>query len=793
MIRDGLGLDIGIASVGWAVLSLNSKDEPNGIVDLGVRVFDKAEQPKTGDSLAKPRRDARSQRRRIRRKAHRIERVEWLLQDKGIIKIESFKKRYYEKGLPNIYELRYKALDNILSNDELAQILVYMAKHRGFKSNRKSEAKESEAGKLLGGIKQNETLLKENGYRTIGEMIYLDKRFKNKSYGEGDASYISARNKFGDYSNCFSRDMLVHEVKKIFEAQRDLGNDIANDALEQEYLEIMLSQRSFDQGPGNMANGLPSPYAGNLIEKMIGVCSFEKKEKRASKATYTAERFMLLQTVNHTYIEDEYGNARCFTEDEKEKIILLAYNKSSVSYEDIRKIICMNEEEYFRGLNYQNSEKCEKKKFVELKFWTDCKKILSLNYEDITEQDIAKLDAIGTILTCYKSDDVRSEKLQELSIVAEFIQKFLELEYSKFTHLSLKAMRKIIPYLEQGFVYNEACEMAGYAFRGDSAYKLDYKLKGEYVLETLNSITNPVVKRAVSQTIKMINAIIEAYGSPVFIRVELAREMSKNFTERSKIKKSQEDNEKKNTQAIEAIKKYGILSPKGQDIVKYKLWQEQDGYDPYTGKQISIADLFSDNSYQVDHILPYSRSFDDSYVKRVVVATKANQEKGNRTPYEWLVSGSNSFGMTWDNFRISINSHIHSMRKRQHFLKEKYGREEEKAFKERNLNDTKYITRVVLGLIREHLKFENYSDEQKKQHVFSVNGVVTGYMRKRWGLDKSRDTDRHHAHDAVVIACTTPGMINAISKYVKGRELKYSYNIELVDEETGEVFIPRNF
>ena len=867
MLRYGIGLDIGITSVGWAVLSLNGKDEPNSIVDLGVRIFDKAEHPKTGASLAKPRRDARSQRRRIRRKAHRIERVENLLAGRGIIDVEAFKKRYYQKGLPDVYQLRYDALNKRISNDELAQILVYMVKHRGFKSNRKSEVKDSEMGKLLNGVKENELILNENGYRTIGEMIYLDDKFRNKKYGDGEADYISARNKEGDYSHCIARDLLVQEIREIFNAQRILGNKSADEKLENDFLEIMLSQRSFDLGPGNMPNGNPSPYAGNLIEKMIGNCTFEKNEKRAAKATYTAERFVLLQTINNICVIDEMGDSRFLTEDEKRIVIDMAYNRATVSYSNIRSRLKLNEKEYFKGLNYGNGKelqsvikninivdekgnvrslksnekdkishlaverdfisytdvrnelrlseeeifiglkydedkKCEKKKLyeykkceskilIELKYWNDIKTVFKLNYQEISDENIIQLDQIGTVLSCYKTDDLRREKLSELNINDEIITKLLELDYSRYNRLSIKTMKRIIPYLEQGFVYSEACDKAGYYIKNN--YNLNKKLKSEDIYNSLNEITNPVVRRSVVQTIKVINAIIDAYGSPVFICVELAREMSKNIKERLEIKKQQDENEKNNNQIIEQIREYGIAFPKGQDIVKLKLWKEQDGYDPYTGTEIKIEDLFIDNKYQVDHILPYSRSFDDSYNNKVVVATAANQEKGNRTPYEWMSMGANSYGVTWDTFRVSVNSWFHSLKKRQHLLKEKYGYEEEKAFKERNLNDTRYITTYVMNLIRNHLIFEDYINISKKQHVFSVNGYVTGYMRKRWGLDKSRDNDRHHAQDAVVIACTTPGVIKAVSDYVKGRELRYSYNIEYIDKETGEIIRPKDY
>lgn len=166
-----IGLDIGITSVGWAVLENGLEDEPRRIVDLGVRIFEAAEIPKTGESLAAPRRNARTTRRRLRRRRHRLERIKNLFEKEGIINIDEFMERYKSRNLPNVYKLRYEALERKLSNDELAQVLIHIAKHRGFKSTRKAENKEKENGKVLSATKENKKLMEEKGYRTVGEMI----------------------------------------------------------------------------------------------------------------------------------------------------------------------------------------------------------------------------------------------------------------------------------------------------------------------------------------------------------------------------------------------------------------------------------------------------------------------------------------------------------------------------------------------------------------------------------------------------------------------------------------------
>ena len=277
-----IGLDIGIASVGYAVLALDYEENPWGIIRMGSRIFDVAENPKDGASLALPRREARSVRRRLRRHRHRIERIKNLLLYYNIITTDELQ-HLYEGNLTDVYELRVRALDKAVSNLELVRILLHLAQRRGFKSNRKSEANDKEAGQLLTAVSENAKRMKDNNYRTVGEMFFKDKIFAE-----------AKRNKGGNYLTTVHRDMIADEAKQIVERQISLGNTCLSPKFLEQYLSILLSQRQFDEGPGE-----PSPYAGNQIENMIGKCTFETNEYRAAKACYSFEYFNLLQKVNH--------------------------------------------------------------------------------------------------------------------------------------------------------------------------------------------------------------------------------------------------------------------------------------------------------------------------------------------------------------------------------------------------------------------------------------------------------------------------------------------------------------
>ena len=313
-----------------------------------------------------------------------------------------------------------------------------------------------------------------------------------------------------------------------------------------------------------------------------------------------------------------------------------------------------------------------------------------------------------------------------------------------------------MPYLEQGLTYDKACQAAGYDFQGGSGEKRKY-LSG--YMEEVREIPNPVVKRAISQTIKVLNALVRRYGSPVEIHVELAREMARSFSDRRQMEKQMNDNRSANEQVRKELIENGLQQPNGLDIVKWKLYKEQQGICAYSQKPLDVYRVLHDPKYaEVDHILPYSRSFDDSYANKVLVLADENQRKGNRTPLEYMAGDEERV----NSFKAWVSS-IRDFRKRQNLLRKNFDKEEQE-WKERHLNDTKYISRFVYNLLQDHLEFESFKTNRKR-HVLAVNGAVTAYVRKRLGINKIRENgDLHHAVDAAVIACVTQGV-------VKGRRL----------------------
>lgn len=761
----GIGLDCGINSVGYCIMELNSDDEPKRIVRLNSRIFNEAENS-DGSSLATPRREARGLRRRIRRHRHRLERIRALLIRENIV-TQAELDNMFSGTLSDIYELRTAALDAPLNNIEFARVLINLAQRRGFKSNRKSEKSSSdkETGKLLSAIEKNKESIEAGGYRTVGEMLFKDERYAKYKRNKGEA-----------YLNTVSRDMIAAEIHAVFAAQRNFGMPFANEKIENEYTDIALSQRPFDLGPGEEPENCKSPYAGKQIKNMIGQCTFFPEEKRAVKASYSFQLFSLLQGINNITLVSSDGNTFPLSQEQRKTLKDYCFKTANVTYASIRKVLQIPQEYTFKNITYTDDgiEKSEKKtKFQHLKPYHEMKKVLGSAIQILTPEE---LDEIGEIFTFYKDETIIIKQLEETEIDKSLYDLLLQLPtFEKAGHISTKACKMIIPFLEEGKTYDKACECAGLNFKAHTNMQKQMLLPAKS--DELDDIVNPVVRRAVSQTIKVVNAIIREMGtSPTYINIELARELSKSKKERDEINKkyklNQAENEKLKDEIIDNFK----IKPNGQDIIKLKLWREQDGICPYTGVRIKYKNLFDDGYAEIDHIIPYSLSFDDSFNNKILTTATQNRQKGNRIPLEYLPESEK------DGFRVWVNSNIRNYRKRQNLLKEHFTEADKKEFKSRNLNDTRYLNKLLLNYINDNLLFTDFYGGKKK-HVTSVNGAVTGYIRKRWGISKIReDGDLHHAVDAAVIACVTQGMINRITAYSARNEAPYDLNTE-----TGEI------
>lgn len=761
----GIGLDIGVASVGWAVVALNDQAQPCGFIRLGSRIFPRAEQPKTGESLAAPRRMARSMRRRIRRKALRKQDLYQLMAQHSLASRSELSALFAAGHLEDIYALRTRALDEPVTAQAFARILLHLMQRRGFKSNRRvSNSKED--GILLQAVTQNRQRMEEHGYRTVGEMLYKDPLFADHK-----------RNKGENYLSTVGRDEISLEAQTLFAVQRNFGQTWATPELEAEYLSILLRQRSFDEGPGG-----DSPYRGGWASK-VGWCTLLPDKKRAFKNTPTFERFNLLQKLNHIRVI-ENGQTRALSEEERPKLLALAYRVETVSYPRIRKELQWGEGVRFADVRYRmdgTPDSYEKKyKLPALKGTYALRKALQAD-----TPDFSLWDELVTLLALHRDEDARRTLLADKGLTPAQVEALLSLDFAGTGHISLEACRMLEPWLLQGLVYDKACERAGLDFRAHNHTEKTAKLPAS--APELEDITSPVVRRAVSQTIKVVNAIIREMGQPpVWLHLELARELHQTLQERNKARDSMEQNAAENERLMREIREnFHLLEPTGQDLVKYRLWKEQDHRCAYSLQYIAPEHLFEPGYAEVDHIVPYSISFDDTRSNKVLVLAAENRQKGNRLPLQYLQ------GERREKFIVWIKTQVRNYRKQKNLLRESLSEEEQNGFKQRNLQDTQYMACFLLNYIRDHLAFANHP-AAGKQRVMALAGGVTSHLRKRWGLTKVRaDGDLHHALDAAVIACATQGMVRQISGYyhrIEGAYLQETDGSGSVHSRTGERF-----
>lgn len=785
------GFDIGIASVGWCVLG------ESRIIDLGVRCFDKAETAKEGDPLNLARRTARLMRRRLRRRAWRLVKLARLLKREGLIASLAAVR---SPAPASPWALRVAGLDRRLSDEEWARVIYHLCKHRGFHWNsrakeKKAEGDKKEGGKVKQGLSDTQRRMTEKGYRSAAEMVLAE--FPDVQ-----------RNKAGDYSKALSRVLLANELALLFHRQRELGNPHADTDLE---LKIL--------GNGDRKGGLfweqKPPLSGGDLPEMPGKCTFEREEYRAPKASFTAERHVWLTRLNNLRIVVD-GVTRPLNEAERQTALPLPYKQAGdFTYKQLRAALTKAGlgDFNFAGL----AEDKEKDTLVKLPAWQTLRKALKdagleTEWESMagaaTGGDPTLLDDIARVLSVFKDGNEVEVELAKLNLPGgkRMIETLSEISFDKFHNLSLKVLRKIVPHMEAGLRYDEACQAAGYhhsqlheAGAGEHKYLPPFYARRDergrmMFAEDMDVPRNPVVLRALNQARKVLNALVRAYGSPSAVHIEMARDLSRPLDERNKVKRAQDEYRERNEKDKAAFAaEYGIAA-RSREFEKFRLYREQQGKCAYSLKPLDLHRVLHDIGYaEVDHAMPYSRSYDDGKNNKVLVLVEENRNKGNRTPYEYLTATDPS-GERWRQFVAFVEANKnYRLAKRQRLLRKDFSGKAAEEFKERNLNDTRYICKFFKNYVERHLQLKVGADGTAARRCVVLNGQTTAFLRARWGLLKVRgDSDRHHALDAAVVAACSHGMVKRLADYSRTKELAKARD-GFPDPETGEIIDPAMF
>lgn len=786
-VKYSIGLDIGIASVGWSVIN----SENGHIVDLGARLFSAHDSDEN-----KARRSARGSRRLTRRRRTRLKESEYFLNQHGFNRDEAL-----NAVCP--YKLRVKGLSEQLTRAELYRVIQHIIKKRGISYLDEEAVSDIGSGKEFTEL-VNENALLQQKY-TPGE-IQLQ-RLK-------DTGRIrTGINQLGEYQlNVFTVHAYAKELRKILETQaefyKEIDDDFINFYLSKEVGEqagLIYRKRPYYHGPGNAKN--PSEYGrwknypetgrpdDNIFEQLIGTDITGKV--RASTLSIYAQKYNLLNDLNNLRLPREQER---FTPEEKQDIIQHLTNPELKSFgpTDLAKMFNLKADE-IKGWRI---DKSEKKQMHHMKAYRTWARIFQEYDIDIIDVPDTILDKIASIVTINTEPDAVINTIEyqltdlDPRIKELVVQEFHSLKNAKdssgtWHSFSASTLQTIIPellYTEEE--QNTVLERLNLKFNLRSKYS---DLNYIPTKEVLDEIYNPTVSKSVRQAFKVINAIIKEYGKENISYVTIEMPRDKNSKEQEKrIDNIQKNNENRHKKSKEYFleksnwdnERFEAALRRPSFARKLYYYYEQDGICAYSGKEMTPNTLESAQT-EIDHIIPLSISLDDSINNKVLVLSEQNQAKGQRSPYQAFQS--NNMGRSWEEYKAWVNSNPHYKKnryKRNNLLLEEdiYNPDIQSRFVARNLNDTRYASRIVLNAVQSFF----YGSETK---VKVINGTYTHTLRKKWGnsLEKNRETHHHHAVDATLCA---------VSPFIKTTPYEYHYDevnkkSYMLDLETGEM-IPYN-
>ncbi|MDB8601282.1 type II CRISPR RNA-guided endonuclease Cas9 [Streptococcus salivarius] len=778
-----LGLDIGIGSVGVGILNKVTGE----IIHKNSRIFPAAQAENNVE-----RRTNRQGRRLTRRKKHRRVRLNHLFEESGLIT------DFTQVSINlNPYQLRVKGLTDELSNEELFIALKNMVKHRGISYlDDASDDGNSSVGDYAQIVKENSKQLET---KTPGQ-IQLE-RYQKYGQLRGDFT-IEEDGKKHRLINVFPTSAYRAEALRILQTQQEFNPQITDEFINS-YLQILTGKRKYYHGPGNEKSRTDygryttkkdseDEYLtlDNIFGILIGKCTFYPEEYRAAKASYTAQEFNLLNDLNNLTVPTE---TKKLSEEQKNKIITYVKNEKAMGpaklFKYIAKLLSCDVAD-IKGYRIDKSDKAEIHTFEAYR------KMKTLETIDIEQMEREKLDKLAYVLTLNTEKEGIQEALEHEFADGTFSQKQVDelVQFRKanssifgkgWHNFSVKLMMELIPEL-----YATSEEQMTILTRLGKQKTTSSSNKTKYIDEKrlTEEIYNPVVAKSVRQAIKIVNAAIKEYSDFDNIVIEMARETNED-DEKKAIQKIQKANkDEKDAAMLKAANQYNgkaelphsVFHGHKQLATKIRLWHQQGERCLYTGKTISIHDLINNpNQFEIDHILPLSITFDDSLANKVLVYATANQEKGQRTPYQALDSMDDAWSFRELKTFVRESKTLSNKKKEYLLTEEDISKfDVRKKFIERNLVDTRYASRVVLNALQEHFRTRKIDTK-----VSVVRGQFTSQLRRHWGIDKIRDTYHHHAVDALIIAASS--QLNLWKKQ-KNTLVSYSED-QLLDIETGEL------
>ena len=857
MSKHVLGLDLGVGSIGWCLIALDAQGDPAEILGMGSRVVPLNNATDAADfSIGKAftanqeRTARRTMRRGFARYQLRRYRLRRELEKVGMLPDAAL----IQLPLLELWELRERAATagRRLTLPELGRVLCHINQKRGYRHVKsdaaaivgdEGEKKKDSNSAYLAGIRANDAKLQDE-HKTVGQ-YFAEQLRQNQS--ESPTGGISYRIK----DQIFSRQRYIDEYDQIMAAQRVHYPDILTD----EFIRMLRDEVIFMQRP------LKS------CKHLVSLCEFEKQErvmrvqqddgkggrqlverrvkfgpKVAPKSSPLFQLCRIYEAVNNIRLTRPDGSPRDITPEERAKIVAHLQSSASLSFAALKKLLKekaliadqLTTKSGLKGNSTRVALAAALQSYPQYHHLLDMEletRMMTVQLTDeetgeVTEREVAVVTDSYVRQPLYRlwhilysieeRDAMRRALITQLGMKEEdldsgLLDQLYRLDFVKsgYGNKSAKFICKLLPQLQQGLGYSEACAAVGYRHSNSPTSEeiTERTLLEKIPLLQRNELRQPLVEKILNQMINLVNALKAEYGVDE-VRVELARELKMSREERERMAEGNRRREKENKAIAEKIRECGLFPTKSR-IRKYMLWEEAGEQCLYCGQILTLSQCLNGDDMEVEHIIPKSVLYDDSYGNKTCACRRCNKEKGNRTALEYIrAKGWEDEYMERINGLLDKKTISYSKHQRLRWLKEDIPSD----FLERQLRLTQYISRQAMAILQQGIR-----------RVSASEGGVTARLRSLWGYDdilhtlnldrydslgetervsregetteKLRITNwskrmdhRHHAIDALVVACTRQSYIQRLNRLSSefGREDKKKEDQEAQEQQATE-------
>jgi len=833
MSKHVLGLDLGVGSIGWCLIALDAQGDPAEILGMGSRVVPLNNATDAADfSIGKAftanqeRTARRTMRRGFARYQLRRYRLRRELEKVGMLPDAAL----IQLPLLELWELRERAATagERLTLPELGRVLCHINQKRGYRHVKsdaaaivgdEGEKKKDSNSAYLAGIRANDEKLQDE-HKTVGQ--YFAEQLR-QSQSESPTGGISYRIK----DQIFSRQRYIDEYNQIMAAQRVHYPDVLTD----EFIRMLRDEVIFMQRPLKSCKHLVSLCEFEKQEKVMRVQQDDGKGGRqlverkvkfgpkvAPKSSPLFQLCRIYEAVNNIRLTRPDGSPRDITPEERAKIVAHLQSSASLSFAALKKLLKekaliadqLTSKSGLKGNTTRVALATALQPYPQYHHLLDMEletRMMTVQLTDeetgeVTEREVAVVTDSYVRQPLYRlwhilysieeRDAMRRALITQLSMKEEdldggLLDQLYRLDFVKpgYGNKSAKFICKLLPQLQQGLGYSEACAAVGYRHSNSPTSEeiTERTLLEKIPLLQRNELRQPLVEKILNQMINLVNALKAEYGVDE-VRVELARELKMSREERERMAEGNRRREKENKAIAEKIRECGLFPTKSR-IRKYMLWEEAGEKCLYCGQILTLSQCLNGDDMEVEHIIPKSVLYDDSYGNKTCACRRCNKEKGNRTALEYIrAKGWEDEYMERINGLLDKKAISYSKHQRLRWLKEDIPSD----FLERQLRLTQYISRQAMAILQQGIR-----------RVSASEGGVTARLRSLWGYDdilhtlnldrydsmgetervsregetteKLRITNwskrmdhRHHAIDALVVASTRQGYIQRLNR-----------------------------